>query len=187
MNHQEAREFLKRVFAGVDMELDKYVFLPAPKCSDPPAVSTAPPPFKCDLCSIVNGRERCLEPRPGLGGWLCSLPKGHIGVHAACVTSSPDAADHPRCAWGWAGETTPENPKAAPKSFKVRPWRFEEVPVGALVISYDARRMITFCERNLGVKIGVGSTANYVTFTPEEMLRDFTMADGSPCGLKEEA
>lgn len=63
-----------------------------------------------------------------------------------------------------------------------RPWRPEEVPVGAVVRHEKSgeRALITAAGAD-GVRVG----AAFIYYV--DILPYYTMADGSPCGVKEEA
>lgn len=63
-----------------------------------------------------------------------------------------------------------------------RPWKPEEVPVGAVVRHKDnsiVRHVIVACTNDI---VWTGPSARY---SLPNMLANWTMADGSPCGVKE--
>lgn len=81
--------------------------------------------------------------------------------------------------WNWSMWEYRIAPKPSPP--KYRPWRMEEVPVG-IVIQHKIthfRWLITGASKNwIHTEEGVN--------TYGDMLNDYTLLDGSPCGMREE-
>lgn len=76
-------------------------------------------------------------------------------------------------------------PKVNPK--KLRPWTFEEIPVGTVVRHKESNgeQMIVGKEpKTLGNQILI-RVAHHVIYTPVSIMERFTMLDGSPCGVEE--
>jgi hypothetical protein len=67
---------------------------------------------------------------------------------------------------------------------KWREWKPSEVPVGQIIVAKDAtlKAIITLAGKESNT-VGVGT----VIFSSDYILQTFTMLDGSPCGVKEEA
>lgn len=68
---------------------------------------------------------------------------------------------------------------------KLRPWTFDEVPIGSVVIDRNRKikKVITAVYEK---SVAVGSNTDYTT-SFEALLRDCLRPDGSPCGVEEEA
>lgn len=80
----------------------------------------------------------------------------------------------------------PEQYRIAPKPV-TRAWRLDEVPVGAVIkykpgTSYVGRWLIGGVNESSVLLSGAGGG-----YSPESLLRNATMLDGSPCGVTEPA
>lgn len=83
--------------------------------------------------------------------------------------------------WDWMTHDYRIAPEP-PKEPRYRPWKSSEVPVGAVVMDKGSGFKHLIVSYRSGYVFVAGGQEAYL---PDVMLQEYTMLDGSPCGVKE--